>query len=127
MAKAKRRRKPDVYDKAIAFLRKHPERIYRAWVDPTREPGGALFSFTSRSRKAELSRETHPIYGDRMSCGCLTQIRGGDYAAPTKALTAAIRDDERIPAISTLIDVESLPVFAEWQRRLDKELGRKPL
>jgi hypothetical protein len=39
-------------------------------------------------------------------------------------LTKAIRADARIPEGPQWITVNDLPVFAEWQRRLDKELKR---
>lgn len=53
--------------------------------------------------------------------GCLTMVRG-NFTAETPELTAEIRADERIPKNVREITRESLPVFAEWQRRLDREL-----
>lgn len=59
-------------------------------------------------------------------CGCITMIRGSNfYVAATPELTAEIRSDERIPKNADLIRVEHLPVFAEWQRKLDIALDRK--
>lgn len=55
-------------------------------------------------------------------CGCLTQIRTGRYVAATDVLTAGIVSDERIPDCEVDIDFDDLPVFAEWQRRLDREI-----
>ena len=54
--------------------------------------------------------------------GCLTQIRMGFGKAYIngkidEALTEAIREDERLP-YDTAITKESLPVFAEWQRKV---------
>ena len=40
----------------------------------------------------------------------------------TPELTKAIRKDPRIPKLPKNITVADLPVFAEWQRRLDKEI-----
>ena len=58
--------------------------------------------------------------------GCLTQIKASEYRAafikgkPNKALTREIRKDERIPKGVEGITKESLPVFAEWQRKIKK-------
>lgn len=53
-------------------------------------------------------------------CGCLTQIRSNTLKlGPTPELTAAIRADQRIPLSPIQITKESLPVFAEWQRKID--------
>jgi hypothetical protein len=41
-------------------------------------------------------------------------------------LSAAIFSDELIPISSHDITVADLPVFAEWQRKIDAELGREP-
>jgi len=46
------------------------------------------------------------------------------YHAYTDDLTERIRADERIPDDPDRITVAHLPVFAEWQRILDKELKR---
>lgn len=61
-----------------------------------------------------------------MPCGCLTLVRCGSMDAQTPELTDAIRADERLPLQVDDITREHLPVFAEWQRRIDKELGRTP-
>lgn len=37
-------------------------------------------------------------------------------------LTHAIRSDDRIPENAREITLEHLPVFKEWQERLDKEI-----
>lgn len=110
-AKPRARRKVDKYDRAIKFLQKHPAQIESAWIsglsDPT-APGAVLFTSA----------------GDSMSHGCLTMIRGGGWDAATRKLTRAIRADKRIPDNGDYITVANLPVFAEWQRRLDRELKR---
>lgn len=106
----------DKYDEAIAYLTEHPSKIQTAWNWPDDDlygdgeiNGGCLFQ----------------IVGDYEECGCLTQIRLNPYRiAPTAALTDAIRADERIPKSPEQITIADLPVFAEWQRRLDKELNR---
>lgn len=58
-------------------------------------------------------------------CGCLTQIRSGRYVAATDVLTVGIVSDERIPDSEADIDFDDLPVFAEWQRRIDREIRGK--
>jgi hypothetical protein len=60
--------------------------------------------------------------------GCLTMIRGfADLRlAQSTTITEAIRADERIPTEVHLIWPRDLVVFAEWQRRLDREFNRTP-
>lgn len=99
--KTKTKPKKDKYDKAIAYLKKHPRAIKHAWTNTDRHKAGCLFGFT----------------GD-WTTGCLTQVKYNKYDAPTPALTQAIRADDRIPRVAD-ITVKSLPVFAEWQRKLD--------
>ena len=106
----------DKYDKAVKYLERHPEEINEAWGSPTtydRSKGdhiaGCLFMIAG-------NENTH-------NCGCLTQVRGSTVSvALTPALTKAIRKDKRIPKSPDLITVEDLPVFAEWQRKIDKEI-----
>lgn len=114
----------DVYDEAIEYLRKHPEQISQAWGHASDHQAGVLFAFVSESRYGQW-------FGD-LDCGCLTMVAGqrGDYHAfgadgrPDGALTDRIRNDVRIPTCASEITVESLPVFAEWQRELDSYYGR---
>ena len=110
----------DKYDKAIDYLRKHPERIHAAWSQPW-WGAGCLFQIAANGQT------TH-------NAGCLTMIRPhkaekeevGKWIIPGHPdLTQAIRHDSRIPRTPREITIANLPVFAEWQRRLDKELQRK--
>lgn len=102
---------PDVYDREIERLTDRCNRsgdsepIYDAWntVSP-------LFALCSSDPEG--------------CCGCLTQVRAFEFGAETDELTAAIRADNRIPDNPRAIGVLDLPVFAEWQRRLDRELNR---
>jgi hypothetical protein len=99
----------DKYDDAVEYLTAHPSDIRRAWDYPHSHSAGCLFLQT----------------GSGCTNGCLTQIRANlEYRAPKNSITKAIRADARIPMNPADIDVGSLPVFAEWQRRLDKELSR---
>jgi hypothetical protein len=102
----------DKYDKAVQYLTKHPGEILMAWQRPRVERGGCLFQFAGDTDK----------YGEQ--CGCLTQVKDRISRAQTPALTKAIRADVRIPKGPQWITAKDLPVFAEWQRRLDKELKR---
>ena len=104
----------DKYDDAVAYLTDNPGEILAAWNRPDKHPAGALFNYVAR----EVPKELDCMYG------CLTQIRGEIYEAETPELTRAIRADERIPRKSALVTLAHLPVFAEWQRRIDKELNR---
>lgn len=56
--------------------------------------------------------------------GCLTMIKkGGCYAyingEKNLEITEAIRNDGRIPSDPKYIKPEDLPVFKEWQERID--------
>ncbi len=118
----------DKYDEAVLHLtareQAEPGSIRRAWLHFRTDHDGCLFAMATKS-----GDNVAPDDGARF--GCLTMIRFGrtttsTYAnqAATPELTAAIRADERIPADSISIKITDLPTFAEWQRRLDKELGR---
>lgn len=101
----------DKYDKAIQHLRENPTVIHMAWMDPSGHPGGALFQFCGPRRDG---------------CGCLTQIRADiGYRAVNPTLTRRIREDARLPERHSQITLSSLPVFAEWQRKLDKYAFRR--
>jgi hypothetical protein len=120
-------KKPDVYDRAVKYLTRNPNKIPGAWRSASCHP-------SVRTRGASLFLIAHN--GDRhdhgCSCGCLTQIRGNldqsrpFYSAETESLFKAIGADDRIPTSHFAIERRHLPIFAEWQRRLDRELGRKP-
>lgn len=107
----------DEYDLEIERITKeitegNSKAISEAWFK-----GECLFKFASKSGNPDLLHRF----------GCLTIIRNypNTYYAETKALTEEISKDERIPKNASSITVKDLPVFAEWQRRLDKELNRK--
>jgi len=97
---------PDKYDLAIEILKKNPTTmIGEAWTDPEHHEAGCLFMWANKST------------------GCLTQIRKYQESSRNYPQIEEIAKDERIPKDWDEITVETLPVFAEWQRRLDKELG----
>lgn len=66
---------------------------------------------------------------DGAACGCLTQIKYDRKSAwknnkVDEKLTAEIREDKRIPKQGG-IRAKHLPLFAEWQRKIDKLYKRK--
>lgn len=96
--------KPYDYDAQIKRLTENPENIYGEWVG-----GTGLFAYCG-------DKSLNP------RIGCLTMIRDGSLrVAATPELTEAIRADKRIPADATKIRPEHLPVFKEWQERIDAE------
>lgn len=108
-------RERDKYDEAIEYLTAHPEHIQQAWMNPCdRERGGCLFQFVAENGE----------YGTGW-CGCLLTVAALAQPACSEFLTEAIRADERIPIRQDRITVEHLPIFADWQRRIDAILDRK--
>lgn len=110
----------DKYDEAIEYLATHPGEIRAAWREASTEegeqehPAHCLFQGATKNGHIDLDA----------GCGCLTQIRCGFLKAETPELTEAIKSDMRIPASVLSVKVNHLPIFAEWQRRIDKELNR---
>lgn len=101
----------DGYAKQIAYLRWQTSAVvYWHW-----ERGIGIFRFAARNT------EMVP------RCGCLTMIRCfAGINAETEELTKAIRADHRLPKSFQDMAPCHYPVMAEWQRRLDAELGREP-
>lgn len=120
----------DKYDDAVAHLTARPGQIEDAWNHPYEHEAGCLFGYCCRSDEWDPNIVAKALGTDGfVTCGCLTQVRrsktrSAPYVAGTADLTREIQDDDRIPDAPSHISVEDLPVFAEWQRRLDKELGR---
>jgi hypothetical protein len=104
----------DKYDAAVAFLTEHPEEIDEAWNNPSDHSAGCLFAHTSFTGK----------WSPANPCGCLTQVRGGCGVAQTEEMTRAISGDFRLPSTCAEITVDHLPIFAAWQRRIDRALNR---
>lgn len=108
----------DIYDEAVASLRnKTVDQIIKIWNTPKDYPEGILFRAATKDGVCTLEK------------GCLTQVRnywlgGLHYEAENDKLTSEIGHDERIPRDGDDINHDNLYVFAEWQRKLDKELGR---
>jgi hypothetical protein len=108
---------PDKYDEAIAELLTVDEQNWEvvigdAWGYPRREGPGCLFQVAGVMGLVDDGAKV---------CGCLTQIRSDPnyYGAATMDLTNEIAADDRIPCNPYDITPEDLPVFAEWQRKID--------
>lgn len=121
----------DKYDKAVEYLTQHPNEIYKAWKYAANNvKGGVLFQFCTPSKQSCIDPVNNQdtgkkVIGSIVACGCLTQVRSTqDYlqwaVAHTKALTLKILADKRLPDDPTQITVEHLPLFAAWQRFMDK-------
>lgn len=104
---------PDKYDEEIAYLTEYPGEIKIHWSEY--EPLFAIVAPKGEGLRRLPCGEC---------CGCLTQIRSRQCVAWTEVLTKAIRADDRIPDDPDDITPAHLPIFAEWQRRIDRELGR---
>lgn len=107
----------DRYDEAVKYLTENPVEIWRAWGNPaaSKEKGGCLFQWAG-------DKYNLPEQG---LMGCLTQIRASiSRNAQTEELTEEIRNDERLPTQCGDITVEHLPLFAEYQRKIDLATGR---
>lgn len=126
----------DKYDRAIEVLTREVEEtggtsaIYDAWNNA----GSSQHDATNREYGAKVCDLFAPVCIDQKtsSAGCLTQLKAhdlghgeNDYDFECSAETYAdLMADDRITADASTITIEDLPVFAEWQRRLDRELGR---
>lgn len=113
----------DRYEQDVEYLTAKPHQIGVAWGNPKPgEMGGSLFRFA-----VDDGRPGARYIGGRRA-GCLTMLRciNVSYAAETPELEAAIRADKRLPRRTGEIRPHHLPIFAAWQRRIDRELGRKP-
>ena len=99
----------DVYDLEIERLQAIPDEEFNSEVYGVWLMGEGLFKFLDKYNQG----------------GCLTMVKEGKYDAYLNGevddgLTLEIRQDERIPDSSDDITKQSLSVFAEWQRRVDK-------
>ena len=91
----------DKYSKAIEYLTQHPEQIIDAWRSPRTHDAGCLFDF---------------VHLD----ACLSMMRFSPHAYTDSPWHTEIIADERIPSLAHEITVEDLPVFAEWQRKINE-------
>jgi len=115
----------DKYDHAIMYLTRNPMEIVPAWQSWNSHPAGCLFAPVIPILENAEGYPGSQRRPDGKMCGCLTEIRRGSALAWTDELTEAIQADNRIPALPYSVRVENLQAFAEFQRRLDREL-REP-
>ncbi len=121
----------DKYDFAMQYLQENPDEIYDAWGDPGEFEGrgGELFGFVGPdwTSSSNEGRYEGTVGG---TCGCLQQIRkakedGHDGSSGDMCMShwprlwEQIASDRRLPFDSCDIGLEDLPVFAEWQRKVD--------
>jgi len=115
----------DIYEKAITYLTNHPTRIPEVWDDPKSHFSGVLFQAVTPSGYSEENLEG-------LFCGDICEIHSFMAHGWTEVLEEAIAQDHRIPKLFAnnnfvpKITVDMLPVFAEWQRKIDAILMRKP-
>ena len=107
------------YDKQIAYLTKNPERINDEWMSSR-----SLFKFVGGGDSPLRILEGGET---KRQMGCLTMIRKSPELCaafigkePHEELTRQIAVDERIPKDVGSITVDDLPVFKEWQERVDE-------
>lgn len=108
---------PDKYDKEIGkllhILERYGRFCFRAAMYFHWYSAAPLFQFCSPSGSVTKG------------VGCLTMVRSGHGAVFGRDdLTVEIRNDNRIPLGPGDAQPKQLFACAEWQRRLDKELGR---
>lgn len=94
------------YDEQIKYLTERPHAITTHWAS-----GSGLFKM---------------IAPFSVGSGCLTMIRDSPNSCKAfikgkvdEKITAEIAADERIPKKYWDIKVEDLPVFKEWQEKID--------
>lgn len=109
----------DRYDKAIEILIDTDSyELDKAWDEPQEHDAGCLFAYVG----------SDPFDG-RMN-GCLTQVKFDGQNAETMQLALDIKACDEIVSVGEMMEMNqeqlrsSLEVFADWQRRLDKELDR---
>lgn len=115
----------DIYDEAISYFENNSEEILPVWDDPRSHWTGVLFSAVTPNG----IEQKNPFNQD---CGDICRIRSLEAYAWTRELTSFIQNDTRIPPIldsnngMPKISIDSLKIFAEWQRKIDTALNRDP-
>ena len=109
--------KTDKYQEAVEYLTANPSEIQDMWMSAHSHVYGCLFNFVMPNKED---------FSNIAECGCLTHIRQGNVLFAIGKnnkrdikLTNAIRSDNRLPNLSGKISSDHLPIFAEWQRRID--------
>ena len=115
----------DIYVKAIQYLTENSHEMIDIWDDPKSHFSGVLFRSVTPSGLHEYTAEG-------LLCGDLCEIRSFESHAWTNELEEEINKDPRIPKLWANNDyipkltINHLPIFAEWQRKIDVALDRDP-
>jgi hypothetical protein len=115
----------DSYDKAIEYLKNNPSQIIDVWDDPKSHFSGVLFQSVTPDGMGQTNS-----YGE--FCGDICEVHSNLASAWTDELAEELLEDFRIPEIfashdyKPRISIELLPLFAEWQRKIDNALNRNP-
>lgn len=115
----------DVYSKALKYFKENPSRIPEVWDDPKSHWSGVLFQSVTPDGYGQQNE-------NGLFCGDLCEIRSLMASAWTLELQEEIMNDHRIPKLYASngylpkLTIEILEVFAEWQRKIDIEIGRNP-
>jgi len=112
----------DYFD-AIEDKEEFQKEVRKNWYSPQKEGPGCLFQFVTPNGDAS-GESTNP---EGYTTGCIMMLHMTPYYhAWTPELTEAIRNDKRIPIGVDKVTKRMLRrVFAPWQRKIDKILGRK--
>jgi hypothetical protein len=109
---------PDIYDEEIERLTKNPGNIESSWIGCR-----PLFAYAQSDVSGDIEEDKE----NRISAGCLTMIKNAPFRYGVilngklhKELTEQIAQDSRLPNEGGHIGLKHLPVFAEWQRKLDQ-------
>jgi len=125
----------DKYDIAIKFLQEHPERLKESWFHTVPETQCLFQYITIDGQKAKSIPDPMDEFsmeetGMLHSAG-LTEIHNKDLdfypicnGVLDEDLCDMIGEDNRIPNGLLTLKMEDLPVFAEWQRKIDARWGR---
>ena len=111
-------KRKDKYDRAIEWLRKHPDKIGHAWDYPETSKAGCLFAYLGETSTWNFS------------CGCPTQVKSEQSLSAWEEVTARVLKAP-IPDAAHDIQVKHLRSFAAIQRYADKfrakdKKGAKP-
>ena len=119
----------DLYIKGVKFLEKNGALKCKSTgnlTNLTKEAWG--ITKVRKIEGSQLFRYTGSEKGDvgvDRSCGCLTQVKSGDYSSYYWQVTEAIREDNLIPATilnSDTLTERQLYRFAQWQTWLDENI-----
>lgn len=92
-----------------------------------------LFQYATPSGLSERAAEYVPVDRDvadileipeetRRMCGCITQVKSGLWPAYTLELTQMIRDNPNVPKDPGDVTRESIAVFKDLQRHMDRTI-----